>query len=73
MILKIKTFGFQNNCTRYEKNYADKIVYLKKIYKFTSEHFLIGHELSDLIVKNVIMNERFYFTLNLSETRTKCW
>ena len=43
MSLKIKTFGFQNYYTRYEINFGDKIVHLKKIYKFRSDYFLIGH------------------------------
>ena len=41
MVLKIKTFGFQKNYTRYERNVGDKTVHLKKIYEFASDHFLI--------------------------------
>ena len=57
MYLKIKTFGFHKNYTRYEK----KIVHVKKIYKFTSEHFFIGHVVFVLILKNIIKNEKFDF------------
>ena len=38
------------------KNFRDKIVHLEKIYIFTSEHFLVGHVIFVLIVKNVIKN-----------------
>ena len=53
----MKTFGFLKNYTRYEKNMRDKIVYLKKIYKFTSDYFFIRHGVFVLIVKNVIKNK----------------
>ena len=61
MLLKIKTFGFQKNCTRYVKNIGDKIVHLKKIYKLASDHFLIEHVVLFLIIKNVIKNYLFSF------------
>ena len=54
MLLKIKTFGFQNNYTRYEKNVKDKIVDLEEVYKLNADYFLIGHLVFVLIVKNVI-------------------
>ena len=38
----MKNFGFQKNYRRYEKNDGDKIVHLKKIYKFTLDNFFIG-------------------------------
>ena len=75
MLLKIKTFGFQKNCTRWEKNLPlliCKIVNLKKIYTFTLKYFLIGHIVYILIVKNVIKNEKFFFTPNLCEIQKKC-
>ena len=42
--------NYTSKYTRYEKNVEDKIVHLKKIYKFTSEHFLIGLVVFVLIV-----------------------
>ena len=71
MLLKIKTYGFQINYTRYEKNIPDKIVHLKKLYKFTSEHFLFGHVVFVLYVKNIIKNEKLYMAPNLRETLRK--
>ena len=65
MLLKIKTFGFHKNYTRRERKFLDEIIHLKKIYKFTSEHFLFGHVLFVLIIKNFIKNEKFYFAPNL--------
>ena len=62
----------KKNYTRCEKKFPDKIVYLKKIYKFTSEHFLIGTVVFVLIVKNFIKNEKFYFASNLCEIRKNC-
>ena len=47
--------------------YLKKIVYLKKIYKFTLEHFLIWHVVFVLIVKNFLENKKFYFILNVCE------
>ena len=41
---------------RYEKNVRDKFVYLKKIYKLTSDHFLTGHVAFVLMVENFIKN-----------------
>ena len=38
-----KTLDFQKAIRDTKKNVGDKIVHLKKIYKFTSDHFLIGH------------------------------
>ena len=71
ILLKIETFGLQKNYTTYQENVAGKIVHLKKIHKFTLEHFLIGHVVFVLIVKNVIKNEKFYFASNPCEIRTK--
>ena len=51
MLSRIKSFGFHKNYTRYEKKCLGKIVYFKGIYKFTSEHFLIGQGFFVLIVK----------------------
>ena len=65
MLLKIETFGFQKNYMRCIKNDVDKILYLKKICKITRDHFLIGHVVFVLIVRNVIENEKFHFTANL--------
>ena len=56
---------------RHEKNFGYKIVHLKKICKFTSEHFLIGHVVLVLIVKKVIKNEKLYFALNQCKIRLK--
>ena len=71
MLLKIKNFDFQQNYTRYKKKILDKIVHLKKIYKFISEYFLIGRVVWILIVKNVIKNDKFNFAPNLCEVRKK--
>ena len=71
MLLKKK--NSVKNFTWYEKKCPDKRVHLKKIYKFTSEHFLIGHVVFVLIVKNVIKNEKFHFAPNLCEKRKKWW
>ena len=72
-VIKNKNFCFpKKNYTIYEKNVSEKIVYLKKIYKFTSEHFLIRHVVFILIVKNVIKNENFHFAPNLYRIRKKC-
>ena len=57
MLEKIKTFGFQEKYTRYEKNVGDKIVHLKKIYKLTLDHFFIG-------VISIVF-EREYYDENL--------
>ena len=71
MLLKIKTFGFQQNYTRYEKNVVEKIVHLKKIFKFTADHFLIKHDLKGEFMVNsrhIIIN-----FLNISmENEKKC-
>ena len=39
----MKTLGLRKNYTRNEKNVGHKIIYLKKIYKFTLDHFRIGY------------------------------
>ena len=61
MSLKIKTFGFRKNYTRYKKKVGDKIFNFKNLYKFTSGHFLNGPVVFVLIVKNVLKNEKFNF------------
>ena len=60
MLLKIETFSFQKNYTKYEKKFPNEIVHLKRIYKFISKHFLIGHEVFVLIVESVIKNYILY-------------
>ena len=40
-LLKIKSCGFRPNNARYEKMLKHKIVHLKKISNFDSDHFLI--------------------------------
>ena len=57
---KIKIFGFEKNYTRYEKDFGDKIVHLKKIYNFTQDNFLIRHLVFILIVKNLVKDEKFH-------------
>ena len=47
------------------KNFVDKTVHLKKIYKFTVDYILIGHVVFVLIIKNFIKSEKFHFTQNL--------
>ena len=64
MLLKIKTFGFQINYSRYEKKIGDKIIHLKKIYKSTPDHFLIGHKVFFSIIKKIIKNKKFHFAPN---------
>ena len=53
------------------KKSRDNFVHLKKIYKFTSDHFLIGDVVFVLIVKNALNNEEFHFVPNLSGIRNK--
>ena len=70
--IRKKTFGFQKNYTEFEKKFQNKVVYLKNIYKFTLEHFLIGHVVFVLIEKNVFKNEKFHFVPNPCGMRKKC-
>ena len=70
---KIKTFRFQKNYTRYEKTFWNKIVHLKKIYKFTQKNSLISHVVFIQNVKNDIKNVKFHFTPNLFGIRRKCY
>ena len=72
MVLKIKTFGLQKNYRRYEKKFPDKILHLNKIYKFTSEHFLIEHVNFVSSVKNVIKNDKFFFAPNIRKIGKNC-
>ena len=55
----------KKNYMRNEKNVGDNIVYSRKIYKFTSDHFLIGRVFFVLTVKKVIKNEKFHLATNL--------
>ena len=55
-LLKIKNCGFWPNNVRYEKMLSSKIVYLKEIYNFCTDHFLIKRTVFVLIVKNAIKN-----------------
>ena len=71
MLLIINTFGFPKTYIRYKKNLADKIVHLKKIYKFTPDFFLIEQIVVVSIVKNVNKNEKFHFASNLCWIRKK--
>ena len=48
----------------------DKIVRFKEIYKFYFDHFLIESTVFDIIVKNVIKNQKFNFPDKLYEIRT---
>ena len=73
VFLEIQNLIFLPKYMRYEKHIRDKIVHLKKIHKFISEHFFIGHIVFVLIVKNVIKNKKFHFSPNLCEIRKKCW
>ena len=47
----LETFCLGKNYTRYEKSVGNKIVHLKKIHKFTSDHFLVGGVVFALIEK----------------------
>ena len=70
-LLKIKGCGFRPNNARYEKMLTSKIVYLKKIYNFDFDHFLIKRTVFVLIVKNVIKNQKFNFRDKLCDIRNK--
>ena len=50
----MKSCGFRPNNARYEKMLKSKIVYLKEIYNFDFDHFLIKTTVFVLIVENVI-------------------
>ena len=47
-----------------KKCYKSKIVYLKEIYNFDFDHFLIKRTVLALMVKNVIKNQKFKFLKN---------
>ena len=49
---KIKKSIFRPNYTRYEKMLRSKIVYIRKIYKFYFDHFLVKHTVFVLSIKN---------------------
>ena len=63
--LKIKKTGFRLNNARYEKILRSKFVYLKKIYKFDFDPFLIKFTAFVLIVINMIKNQKFNFLAKL--------
>ena len=71
-LLKIKSCGFRGNNARYEKMLNSKIVHLKKIYNFDSDHFLIKRTDFVLIVKTVIKNQKFNFPDKLCDIQNKC-
>ena len=71
-LLKTKSCGFRPNNARYEKMLKSKIVHLKKIYNFYSDHFLIKRTIFVLIVKNVVKNQKFNFPDKLCDIRNKC-
>ena len=51
-IYKIETSTFQSNHARYEKILTNKIVHLKKIYKFVFDYFLVKCMVLVLSIKN---------------------
>ena len=51
---KIKKSIFRPNYARYEKILRSKIVHLKKIYKFDSDHFLKKHTVF-ILIKNTLL------------------
>ena len=55
-----KKLSVSKKIVRYEKNVREKFVHLKKIYKFTLDHFLFGHVIFVLTVKNVMKNSNLY-------------
>ena len=71
-LLKIKSWGFRSNNARYEKMLRSKIIYLKQIYNFYFDHFLMKRAVFVLIVKNVIKNQKFNFSDKLCDIRNKC-
>ena len=52
-VIKNKNIWFPKKTIQVTKKYGGKIVLLKKIYKFTSDYFTIGHVVFVLNVKNV--------------------
>ena len=56
---------------RYEKMSEKKLFIIRRYAKFSQEHFLIGHIVFVLIVRNFIQNEEFYFAPNLCEIQKK--
>ena len=55
MLLKMKMFGFQKNCTRCEKNVVNKIVHFKEIYKFSIDYSFVRVIYFLLFIKNVFI------------------
>ena len=64
-LLKIKSCGFRPNNGRYEKMLKSKIVHLKKIYNFDSDHYLIKRTVFVLIVKNVSVSVLRFIALSI--------
>ena len=71
MLLKIETWFPKKNYTRYGKNFGDRTVHLKKMYKFTTEHFLIGYAIFVFILKNVFKNKKVFTKIKNSTFLTK--
>ena len=55
-----------------KKVLKDKIVYLKKIYKFATDHFYRSY-IYCLLMENFIKNKNFSFPKKIYEIRKKCW
>ena len=55
----------------YKKMLKSNIVYLKEIYNFDLDHFLIKRAIFVLIVKNVIKNQKCNFQDKLCNIRNK--
>ena len=56
-VIKNRKFWFPKKLYEIQKNILNKFVHLKKIYKLTSENFLIGHIVFVLIVKKLTKME----------------
>ena len=70
-VIKNNNFWFPRKLYKIRKQSWGKIVLLQKIYKFPSNHFLIGRIVFVLIVKNVVINEEFHFPPNLCRIKKK--
>ena len=70
--IKNKNFWFSKKLNELRKDFGDKIVHLKNIYKFTPDYFLIGHVIFVLFVKNVIKNEKFDFHAKIYQIQKTC-
>ena len=61
-VIENQKFNFPDKPLRHTKQMLrNKIIRLKKIYKFYFDHFLIKRTVFVLIVKNVIENQKFNF------------